>query len=130
MSGGITYTGKTVKISNLVEQINHDLERLLFIDPSEAIGNLDKGSFLTRYFFEPINEETMQAVIDEIANVIKTYEPRIILKDLKVHVKNKVIENYNLINIKFDYEIVDELLTDIKEKNQTFNTSKLVMAEI
>ena len=65
-------------------QIKADILQLLLTNPGERVMNPNFGTGLKSKLFEP-NDPTLQLQINNlIVNSIKTWEPRIVIKDISV----------------------------------------------
>ena len=76
--------------------IKNDLIQLLLIVPGERVFRPEFGTIIKPTLFEPIDSFTINSIRESIVDAIQRYEPRVIIKDLRVEPS----ENNNLIDIK------------------------------
>jgi phage baseplate assembly protein W len=68
------------------ELIQASVERLLFCETGTMVGALNNGSRILDYFYEGASEATALAIIEEVKNLIKYNEPRIVLDAVGVNI--------------------------------------------
>lgn len=102
---GLIITSNDIKIAKDKELIHNSLERLLFSETLSNIGFLDKGSRILDYLHERVTFNEVIAIIREIKDLIRSYEPRIILDSVGA----KIIPNESIIMIEvyLEFHFVD-----------------------
>jgi len=87
---GLIITGQDVRMgaydNSTNELINASLERLIFCETNAMVGSLDNGSRVLDYFYDKADSSTALAIMDEIKNLIKYNEPRIVLDAIGVNI--------------------------------------------
>ena len=104
MKGINLYAEDGPKISEGGALYNVALERLLFQGLNEVPGFLGVGSRLLEYFWEPATQRTASKIIEEIKYMVKTYEKRVTLKSVSVHIINQDTSDRG-VQIDLEYEI-------------------------
>ena len=79
-----------------VSQVKSDLLILLLTNPGERIMMSEYGTPLRRYLFEQNDDDTSSTIRELIINSIKTWEPRIVVKNITV--TNNIDTSYLNIN--------------------------------
>lgn len=75
-------TGEGVTMVAYEEDIRQSLCVLFGTSPAERVNRYDYGCPLRRYAFEPITEEVMTQMRNDITRAIILFEPRITLEDV------------------------------------------------
>ena len=77
---GLTFYGfdgeATIKFKN---SLLENVARILTTLPGERVGNLEFGSFVRNYIFQPT--VTVDELINEIRRSIETWEPRVVVQE-------------------------------------------------
>lgn len=64
------------------KDIEQNLHVLFSTSPGERVGRYDYGSPLRKYIFEPMTEQTIGRMRNDIARAVTLFEPRIELEDV------------------------------------------------
>lgn len=76
---GLIITPTDIRVATDADLINAALERLFFLELGTSIGTMTRGSRILDYLDEAADETTAVAILEEAANLIKYFEPRIVL---------------------------------------------------
>lgn len=107
MLGGLVITDTFSKIAFDKELFRYRIERLLFTEEGSLLGDPQWGSLLPTYFFEPRDTILIKDIIKEIEYLIKTFEERINLIELRVGLVGEAQGSSEGMIINVDYEIKD-----------------------
>ncbi|EKN07527.1 GPW/gp25 family protein [Parabacteroides johnsonii] len=75
-------TAQGIKMSSYEKDIEESLRILFSTSPGERVGRYDYGCPLRRYVFEPMTEQTVRRMRDDITRAVILFEPRIELEDV------------------------------------------------
>lgn len=75
-------TDNGVKMSAYEQDIRESLRVLFSTSPGERVNRYDYGCNLRQYAFEPLSEQLMVRMRNEISRAVILYEPRIELEDV------------------------------------------------
>lgn len=74
---GLSFNNGKVEIAHQLDALASSLGRLFFTGIGENIGNLDRGSRIMEYLYEPVDSQTATNILNEVIELIRIYEPRI-----------------------------------------------------
>jgi phage baseplate assembly protein W len=104
--------------------IRNDLLQLLLTAPGERVMRLDFGAGLRNFLFQPITQDQIDTLRDNIVRAIETYERRVVVTDVQitttpdnnlVTVKIYGYFNFNRINNSISPSAAAELLVELGE---------------
>ena len=107
---------KSIKLYD-VELIKKDLLNHIFTRRGERVKMLAYGTRIPDIIFEPLDDETLETINEDIASVVNS-EPRVTLLDLRVvplHDRNVVIVSMRLLYIELNF--TDTLDVNIQFQN-------------
>ena len=104
------------KISENYELINAHLERLFFTKAGSIVGYEKVGSKVLDFFWEPSDASTATRILEEVKFLIKNYEPRITIKELKVNIIKNMGSGHALV-IELTYSLAGT--ENIREEEQS-----------
>jgi phage baseplate assembly protein W len=81
---GLIITDTDIRIATDSDLINATLERLFFLELGTSVGTLTRGSRILDYLDEGADEVAACAILEEASNLIKNFEPRIVLDGIGV----------------------------------------------
>ena len=88
------------------EAIKSDLMHLLLTRKGQRLYNPDFGTNLLKYIFEPEDNQSFEALKDEVTNTIKKYLPKLSVKSITVTQSED--SEYAAV-IRLDYVITDNV---------------------
>lgn len=74
--------GHGVRMTAYEKDIEQSLTILFSTSPGERVGRYDYGCPLRKYVFEPMTEQTVGRMRNDIARAVTLFEPRIELEDV------------------------------------------------
>lgn len=102
-----------LEIKSENDLIHSSIERLFFGEIESMIGGLNKGSRLLDYMYEPLNEKTAVAILNECRDLIDNYEPRIELQTINVEIIEGPAENGLIIHLEFNKIQTPDIIEDL-----------------
>ena len=84
------------------EDIKESLQIYFSTKIGERIVRQDYGCIVYDYLYRKINGNTLSSIKVSLTNMIRNYEPRILVLNVEVYVAN---EKEGIINVKLDYAI-------------------------
>ena len=88
------------------DAIKSDLMHLLLTRKGQRLYNPDFGTNLMKYIFEPEDNQSLEALKDEVTNTIKKYLPKLSVKSITVTQSED--SEYAAV-IRLDYVITDNV---------------------
>lgn len=118
-------SGDGVKISKGAELVGHRLERLLFTEEFGYLGKPEIGSLIPKSMYNPMSQEDVLDLIDEVEFLIKNGEPDLLLTEINAQIISLDQEKTGLV-IQIKGEVQDSgqkfnvEFFKIREKNNVF----------
>lgn len=111
-------TENGVKMSGYEQDIRESLCVLFSTSPGERVNRYDYGCNLHQYAFEPLNEQLMVKIRNEITRAVILFEPRIELEDvsfeektengvLLIHLTYTVMKTNNRNNMVYPFYLME-----------------------
>lgn len=100
---GLSFNNGKVEIAHQLDALASSLGRLFFTGIGENIGNLDRGSRIMEYLYEPVEAQTATCILNEVIELIKVYEPRIKLTAVGVELTSN---RGCIISIEFSWTFI------------------------
>lgn len=103
---GVALTESGLKILQGVELLGARMDRLFFVELGGMLGNPRGGSLVPSMFFDPEDEQTASAMVDEVQTLIASNEDQVDINTITVGLVHGD-DGKNGIEIQIDADITD-----------------------